>query len=604
MKKVIVILLVLVIGAIAALAVFLATFDLNRYNKAIASQIEAIVGNPVEIGRISLKWNSGILLGIEKFQILVEENGQRVPELFFDHGDMSLEFLPLLRMQLKVSSISVTRLNMHLVRAKDGAIKVRGYSPKTTAKAVAAKPSAIPAVINFSVGSIAVQNSAVRFEDFTMEPPSDIVIDSLDADIKNVSLDKPVQFVVKMALLSAKQNLGISGVAGGFTAAPLYIKDLNGEIDLGTIDHAKLVHAIPAAQNAGIREGPSGLLKAKVSELRLANNKIEKLSALVELNDGKIVLSQLNVPVENINLSASAENDKISIRSFSARLANATLNSSADISNLFAVPQTAMRLNAEIPAVKDFLSSVAGGRQYLDGKTTFSFEGTMSGASQESISKTLSGKGTFTLDDGVVVDTNIVKQSLGALAMFPGLVDNMTAYLPPAMKDALGRQYTVLKPIRQSFVIKDGNIALPDLKLETDFAQVIGAANLTLKGELSGKGNIIFSKELSDGMMKVFSQMSYLANQNKEVEFPITFNASGAGVSVMPDLQYIGTKVAVQKGQEMVTDLLKKAMEPKGQPQASQPSAESKPPSSFSDIMKDVKAMAGEMQDTSGGASQ
>jgi Uncharacterized protein involved in outer membrane biogenesis len=602
MKKVLVILLVLIIMLITAIAVFLATFDANRYNNAIASKVGSVVGNPVEIGRISLKWDRRLLLGVENFKIFEEKDGVKTPGLSFERGDMALELLPLLNMQLKVSSVSISGLSIHIVRAKDGVIKVRGYDPKTTAGSDAVKSStglaAAPAVVNFNIGSITVKNSAVRFQDFMMEPEADISIDAIEADIRDVSLNGPVQFDVKMALFSSKQNVTISGAAGGFVAGPMYIKDMDTRLDLSAVDRTKLLKAVPAMLNTPIQEGPSGLLKASVSEIRIANGKIEKFSAGIELNDGRVLLSTLKVPVENIRLSASALDDKISVKSFSASLANATLKSSADIVDLFKEPKTSLHLDADIPEVKPFFSSVVGGKQYIDGKITLSFDGMMSGASQEAILKTLSGKGIFALDNGAVLDMNLLKQSLGAIAIFPGLTDTVSPFLPANIKDMMDQEYTLLKPVRQSIAIKDGIVDLPDLMLETDFADVSGAASLTLRGELTGNGVIRFSQEVSDGIIKAVAQMRYLADEKNIIEFPITFKASGGGASVMPDLQYIGKKVAMQKGQEIVADILKKATKSKAPAQSGTVSSDEKNVSDFGNILDSVKAMARQEQNT------
>lgn len=586
MKKFIIVFLIVVVVVIAALAVFIATFNIDRYNKVIASQVEALVGNPVEIGRLSLQWKGKVLLGVENFQVLAEENGRKNPELSFEHADMALELFPLLSKQFKVSSISVSGPKIHLVRAKDGAIEVRGYKPKAVNEA--AKKAAIPAALNFSIRSITVRNGALRFEDFAGEAPANIVIDSFDADIKNVSLLTPVDIAVKMALLSAKQNVSISGTAGPFTSGSLNIKDLNADMDLGAIDHAKLMQALPAAQKMGIKEGLGGLIKAKIQKLQLDGNKIANLSADITCTDGRISLAQLKAPVERMNFSASVENDKMSIKSLSAALANATLKGSGDIVNLYAQPVSTLHLEAEVASVKQFLSLLAESKQGLDGKVALSFDGSMSGASWDVISQTLSGKGKFALDNGVLTDTNLLAQSLEKLSMFPGLVDKVKGFLPESLKESLGRPYTLLKPISQQFTVKDGIAAFNDLKINTDFGDLNGTANLSLKGELSGGGTMSFSPELSGAMIKAASPMSYLADQQNIIAFPVTFKISSAGTSIMPDLKYIATKALTQKGGEIVNELLNKAA---GQEQPAQPGQATEQPkgsTGIGDIFKDL----------------
>ncbi|MDD5737503.1 MAG: AsmA family protein [Candidatus Omnitrophica bacterium] len=558
MKKFIIASLIILAIMVAVVAVFIATFDIERYNKTIASQIGSAVGNPVEIGRLSLEWKGKILLGVEDFRILDGESAEKKPELSFERADMALELLPLLSKQFKVSSVSVSGPKLHLVRAKDGAIEIRGYRPKAVNEA--AKKAAAPAAaaLNFSVRSIVVRNGTLRFEDLAGEAPADITIDSIDADIKNVSLITPVDIAVKMALLSAKQNFSISGTAGPFISGVLNIKDLNADIDLATIDHSKLVRAVPAAQKIGIKEGLAGLIKAEIKKLELDGNKIKNLSADLALTGGRISLSQLKAPIEKMDLSASVQNDKLSIRSFSAAVSDAVLKGSGDITNIYAKPGSTLRIEAEVKSLKQFLALLAGSKQGLDGKAGLSFNGSMSGTTWDDISQTISGSGKFSLDNGVLTDTNLLAQSLEKLSMFPGLAEKVKEFLPAQLRESLGREYTLLKPISQQFTVKDGIAAFNDLKIDTDFGNLKGAANLALKGEVNGTGMLSFSPELSGALIKAAAPMSYLADGQNIVAFPITFKISGAGSSVMPDLKYIGTRVMAQKGGELLNDLLNK----------------------------------------------
>jgi len=604
MRKIFFITAVIILLAATALVVFVATFDINRYNKIIAARIGSAVGNPVEIGRLSLVWKGRVLLGIEKFQIFEEVKGQRVSVLSFERADAALEFLPLLRRAISVSSISMERPVISVSRARDGKIEVRGYNtkPAGAAEAVITPGEAASAMASdISIDSIVIRDGTVRFIDLSGGAPMDIVINKLDADIKDVSLTKPVKFNVKAAFFSKEQNVSVAGTAGGFVTSPMFVRDLSVDMDLGTIDLAALSKGIPAVRNAGLKEGPQGRVSAKVAELELTGNKITGLSASLDLMNGKLALTQLKSPVEDINMSASAEDNTVTVKSFSARLAGATLKGSGDAKDIYGTPKTTVHAAAEIPEVKKFISSSAGIEQIIDGKTGLSFDGNMSGTTWDAIFNTLAGSGTFTLDEGVLVDTNLLKQCLGALSMFPGLLDTINGYLPASLKETLGKQYTLLKSIRQSFTVRDGMVDLPGLKVETDFADINGEVGLTLQGDLAGSGTIRFSKELSSAMMKAVPEMSYLADQDNIITFPVTFKGSRIGFFILPDVQYIAKKTVMKKGKEIMNDLLKKASEPK---QDAGAGGETQPTSQFDNIMDKIRAMADEAKRSSQGTNQ
>jgi len=560
MKKTILIFLIVIILVIAGVAVFIATFDINKYNKPIADRVSEMVGNPVEIGKLSLRWQGRLLLGADKFQIFSEKNGVRTAVLSFDKADLALDVMPLLERKIAVSSVSVTSPRITVLRTKDGKIEVYGYDPASSPSAT--KTNAAPSVaagpaLALNVDSIMVRDGMVRFIDLAEAAPLDIVLDKIDADIKNVSLTSPVKFDVKAAFCSEKQNAEVSGTAGGFVKSPVFVKDLDMSIDLGKVDFETLKKYVPAIQKTGLKSGPKGVLKAKVKNLEMSDNKIDKLLADLSFTEGALSLTQINIPIENIMLSVTAENEKVTISNFSAKMANSTLKSSGVINNIYGEPMSDLSVNADVPGVKAFTALIAGGKQFIDGNLSFSYDGNMNGTSWERISKTLSGSGTFALEKGVLVETNLLKQSLGALEMFPGILEKVNSYLPASLKESMGKDYTVLKPIRQSFTIKNGTVSLPAFSCDTDFAGITGSADLTLSGAISGKGSIVFTEEMSNAMIKAVPEIAALAD-GKKITFPVTFKGQGSDISVMPDIKYIAGKTVMKKGQEMLSDLLKK----------------------------------------------
>jgi len=606
MKKLIVIVLVLIILAVVGVAVFLATFDLNRYNQTIASQISAVVGNPVEIGHISLKWKGMIVLELDKFAILEADKGRNTPALSLGRAEMVLEQMPLLKREIKISSINVISPEINLLRSKDGSITVRGYNPRPASKPGVAAASAIPATVDFNIKSIAIRRGLVRFTDLSGAKPSDISIESIDLDIKNVSLSTPMEFLLKAAFLSSRQNVDLSGVLGGFVVGPLYVKDLSAGLDLATIDYARLIKAFPAVSDLGVGPGLSGLAKLRAKEIRIANNKIEKLSIDVDFKEGKLPLTMLKVPIDRISLSAVMTEENISLKSFTANLANASLKSTAEVKDIFATPKTSIRIEAAIPGLKDFLSAISGTKQYIDGKANLSLDAMASGISQSEITRTISGQGVFTMDNGVLLETSLTRETLAAIALYPGLNEKLREFLPAAVIDAMNRQHTLLKPMRQSLIIKDGALNFPDVTVDTDLAMVTGNVRVSLSGELSGSGVMRLSKVLSEGLIKAAPAMIYLAGPDKVIEFPVNFKSSGGVVSAMPDLQYIATKAAMKKGEELVSGLLKKVSKPaqEGQTEGAKPSGEKQGSLSLNDILKNVQTMSQEKEAVSSGASK
>lgn len=573
MKKILLVIVILFVLASAALAFFVLTFDINRYKAAIEKQLSAVVGNPVVIGRLSLAWKGLVIAGIENFNIYTEEAGQRTSALSFERASAVVDILPLLRKQLQISSLSVERLSLEATRTKEGKIEIRGYNTKPAASAAEKTAPETGGVIGFGIDNISVRDSTIRFYDMTTDLASDITIKHIDADIKNVSLDTPIKFSVKMALASDQQNVTASGVVGGLASGNISLKDFAANTDLGTFRYEELVKALPAIQKIGLREGPAGLVDVKVRELVMDKNRISTLWADVEYANGRVNLSQCKVPIERINLSASAAGNTLTVKSFSAKLAGGTVNGSGTIDDYLAAPRTTAKITADVKGLSAFLADVLDIRQKIDGDLSLTFDGTMAGKAWPEISKTIDGGGAIGLERGVIIDTNVAAQTLDALTIFPGLLQTVTQFVPARVQQSLNENYTVLKPIKVAYTVKERYVHVPDLKIQTDFADFIGSAQTSLTGDVSSKGTLRFSQDISTALVKAVSSMQYLADAQGLIEFPLAIKGGGGVFKVIPDLKYVGQKVAVQKAQEVATDFLKKAMGPKDGTQAGQGSS-------------------------------
>lgn len=577
MKKILFIAAALVILAALGIGILVATFDINRYKGALVSQLESATGNKVEIGHLSLAWKGAILLGIKDFKIYTERDGQKIELFSFERAEASAEPAQLLMGRLYLSSISVIRPNIHLIRMKDAVVEIRGYRQRSADAVPSGEArSAAKPIFGFNIGSIDIKDGTVRFQDMMSYLESDIMVRKIEAQIsppnipgmnlgaaqilKNISATGAIRFNARMAVASERQNIAISGTLSGFAASSSSIKDCDIEADLAAFDHDELMKALPILAKTGFIPGLGGLLKVKIRALEIADNKVSKLSADLSFTDGKIALSGLKIPVERINLSGTAEGNSVTVKSFSVQIANGSLSGKARIDDIFASPRISLQTTVEVQGVKSFIYSAFAQKQNMDGNMRLTFDGTMTGVSWPEISKTLAGGGVFSLDRGVIDNSNILNQTLSALTLFPGLPDMVKGYVPAPIQQAFGENNTVIRPLRQSYTIESGYVMLPNVNIETDTFDMRGDAKSSLTGDISGSGIMRFAQSVSVAMIKSVPEMKYITDSQGMVEFPMAFKSGENGFKVIPDLKYVGQKVAVQKAGEMVTDFLKKAV--------------------------------------------
>lgn len=562
MKRMLLIILALAAIVCVGVAVFVATFDINTYKPALISQIESVVGGRVEIEHLSVGWKGRIVLGVEGVKVYAAEGDKQMPVLSLGRAEAGLELMPLLKSQLQISSISADQPQIILVRSKDGAITVRGYQQKDVSPA--AKAVAAPAALGVNINFIKINNGTIRFIDMMGEEPSDITIKKFDADLRNVSLTGPVTFSVKMALASDRQDLAVSGIVGGFATGNTFLKDFQMDADLAAFRHGEILKAFPAFANTGLREGLAGVLKVRIRELQMDSGKVAKLTGSLGISGGRLILSQIRAPIEDIALDATIEGTTITLKSFSARIVNGTLTGTATIEDYLTMPRTTFTFTAEARGFHEFLATVAAVKQNLDGSAKIAFSGTMTGPTWPEMSNTLSGKGTFALESGIIMNANVLDQTMGALTVFPNLTNSLQGNVSAPAQQAFNESYTVLKPLNQEFSVEGGYIVVPSLTLQSEYIDVRGDARMSFTGDISGSGMIRFASSISGAMIMAVPQIKAIADPQGLVTFPIAFKGGSGAFKVIPDMKYIGRKIAIDTAGDVMSDYLKKATEAQG----------------------------------------
>jgi hypothetical protein len=193
---------------------------------------------------------------------------------------------------------------------------------------------------------------------------------------------------------------------------------------------------------------------------------------------------------------------------------------------------------------------------------SLSFDGAMTGRSWPEISRTLTGGGEFYLDRGMMTNTNVLNQTLGSLTLFPGLPNMVREYVPAPIQQSFGNNDTVIEPLRQSYTIEGGYVMIPNLNLRTDTFDLRGEAKSSLTGDVSGSGIMRFAQSVSAAMVKAVPEMKYITNDQGMVEFPMAFKGGENGFKVIPDLKYVGQKIALQKAGDVVAGFIQNASKP------------------------------------------
>src|SRR3989338_7232049 len=108
MKRVLLVVGAIILLAVVALAVFIATFDADRYRPLVVQELQKALGRPVAIERISLAWRNGIAAQL-KGVVLSDAVPGAEPLLALDEASATVRLWPLLRRDVQVTFVTWIR---------------------------------------------------------------------------------------------------------------------------------------------------------------------------------------------------------------------------------------------------------------------------------------------------------------------------------------------------------------------------------------------------------------------------------------------------------------------------------------------------------------
>lgn len=562
MKKRLLVIGILAVLAVAAVAVVLATVDVDRYRPLVVSKLEAALGRPVRLDHISLGWHGGIALQLRGVAIAAEAHGAGEPAVEVEAVQVVIRLLPLLRKDVQVSSLVLTRPRLHVVRAADGAIAIEGLpSPGGRSGAVAV---ALPLLIS----SLVVEDGTLRVSDASPQIPLDLTVRKLDAAVRNISLNRPIEFRLRAACFSQEPNLTVSGrVLAPAAHQPGRLEGLRFETDLSQVDVAEATRSVPSLKNVGLAEGLRGTLTVSIDRWVFSREGLAELGAQVELKAGRWAVTGSTVPYDQVNLRGVAQHNRIELQELSAKVGTGTISATGVVDQLSTSPHTTAQVTMDALPLEDLLPLAEPNEPHLRGRLSFTFQGAAQGLSWEEVSRTLSGSGTLTLTDGVLVNLNVLEEVFRRLSILPGLVEALRARLPDSYQSKLSAQDTELQPITLPVTAEQGRLDLRDVRLASDAFVLSGSGTVRLDGALASQLMLQIDEPLSAAIIKSVKELQYLADAQGQLQIPVMMQGALPRIAVLPDVQYVAQRLVITKTQELIGGLLQKALDKSGTPQ-------------------------------------
>ena len=561
MKTCLIVSAVIVGLMVVGVAVFIVTFDADRYRPLVVSKLEAALGAPVSLKRLSLGWRGGIAAECQGLTVAAVSSATGEPALQVDTVSAVLRLMPLLHRKVEIASVVIVRPRVHVSRDAAGRVQIAGLAGLGAPAAVSGQTASVGgAPLSVQVSSFRIEDATIHWTDATTTPPMDVSMTSIDATLQAQTLAQPADFSGRAALFSDAPNLSARGhLRLPMAGQPARIEDLRVEVELSHLDAARLAHAFGQSTHAGL-EKMAGTLVMTVGQLSLDPAGLQTAVGHVQLTDGKLVLPQLSSPIESLTIDAQLGQGRAELTRGSASVAGGTISLTGALESLSASPQLNGQLTVERVALQQCVPTPQPNEPQVQGALSASLHVTAQGKDSTTWSRSLSGDGTAQVTDGAIANLNILREVFQRLSILPGLVERLQARLPESYQSKFNARDTRFGSFGCQLKAEPGALAFQQLTVTSDGFALDGEGRVGFDGVLNVHAWLRIDPELSEALARSVEELRYLNDAQGRMTMPLVIQGQLPRVAVLPDVQYVASRLITTKAEEVLGNLLQKAL--------------------------------------------
>ena len=197
----------------------------------------------------------------------------------------------------------------------------------------------------------------------------------------------------------------------------------------------------------------------------------------------------------------------------------------------------------------------------MQGEVEGKFEVDGQGFDPEGLLSRMTGDGNLKINDGRVLNFNLLRSLLSKISLIPNIVEDVQANLPEKYKDVLNEKDTYLRKVEFWAKIEEGEVRLTRAGIETDGFLVSGRGAYRLDQTVSFAGSLTIPQDLSESMGTSVPELKLLYDAQGQIYIPIKpYEGPISRARVFPDMEYMGKRILANKGQEQIEQLINKAL--------------------------------------------
>src|SRR6516165_8636826 len=335
--------------------------DINQYRGEIQAQLQNRLHRPVQFGALSL---AVFPVRVKAQKVVIGEDPRFHSQLPFaqvGEMDISVKLLPLLTKSIEISSLTLKRPQIELIKDSAGVwnFSSLGQAPAAPAAAPAAplepqagqKPAARTSSSSgggFSLNGLKISDGQVAVTDLEKHQPRE-VYDHIDATVSDYAPDK--QFSVDLAAHipgKGAETLSLAGKAGPINQANMVSTPFDGKLKLNEVSLAGAQKFL----NAAALEGSDAMLSGN-TDLVSSGGKMAAKGSL-KINDAVVRNIQVGYPINaDFDVTDDLATDVIQIKQGELKLGSTPLNISGSL-NTHNTPSIAdLNISAKDASIED-----------------------------------------------------------------------------------------------------------------------------------------------------------------------------------------------------------------------------------------------------------
>ena len=308
--------------------------DINQYRGEIQAQLQNRLHRPVQFGALSL---AVFPLRVEAQNVVIGEDPRfhtTLPFAQVGEMDISIKLLPLLTKTISISSLTLKRPQIELIKDAAGVWNFSGIgrpAPSTVATVPAQAAPAQPAPANnsesaFALDELKITDGQIAVTDLQKHQPREIY-DHIDATVNDYAPNK--QFSVDLAAHipgKGAETLSLAGKAGPINQANMVSTPFDGKLKLNEVSLAGAQKFL----NSAALEGSDAMLSGN-TDLVSSGGKMAAKGSL-KINDAVVHNIQVGYPITaDFDVTDDLATDVIQIKQGELKLGSTPLNVSGSL---------------------------------------------------------------------------------------------------------------------------------------------------------------------------------------------------------------------------------------------------------------------------------